>query len=87
MHEAIYIIKKSMSRKKMSLYGIGLLIKTRLGVGLTYKKGNCALREFKPKILGLFGVLFSGDSGDFRGIGKRITLLARRQKSGKNGKP
>ncbi|MDH4268203.1 MAG: hypothetical protein OEW45_21465 [Deltaproteobacteria bacterium] len=26
-------------------------------------------REFKHKILGLFGGLFSGDSGDFRGRG------------------
>jgi len=26
-------------------------------------------REFEHKILGLFGGLFSGDSGDFRGRG------------------
>jgi hypothetical protein len=42
-----------------------LLIRTPFKVDQIYKKGDCASREFRPKILDLFTGLFGGDSGDF----------------------
>lgn len=43
--------------------------KNSLWGGSIIQKDNCVSREFAHKILCLFGGLFSGDAGDFRGRG------------------